>query len=57
METKAKKCWPWSHSWTFWQQAEGFTHNRGTGQTEDACVQVRQCTKCGFSQIEGLRGR
>lgn len=57
MKNNTKKCWPWTHQWTKWKTADGTARNRITGGERDALVQTRQCEKCGFTQIEGVRGR
>lgn len=56
-EIVVNMCWPWSHKWTKWELTEGTMRNRITGAENEATVQTRKCTKCGFSQIEGVRGR
>ena len=38
-ERPARKCWPWSHSWTMWDRSLGGLH------------QTRRCLGCGWRQI------
>jgi len=56
-QAKTKTCWPWSHIWTKWEMSDGTAFNKISGNTREALVQVRECKKCGFHQIEGVSGR
>lgn len=49
--------WWQRHLWTQWKQHNGVAFNKLTGVSRDALVQARECTHCGYSQIEGVRGR
>jgi hypothetical protein len=45
-DPRAQRCWPWSHRWTMWEQAE---NAKGAFQT-------RRCTGCGYMQRARLHG-
>jgi len=56
----SKRCWPWSHQWTKWENREeaaplmerGTTFRIGT-----LIVQLRTCENCGKLQLRTAKTR
>lgn len=49
--------WWQRHDWTQWTMIEAVSTNVFTGRESDCLVQSRKCTRCGYHQIERVRGR
>ncbi len=42
-DPRARRCWPWSHEWTMWQEEPAFQR------------QSRRCLNCGRMQASSLK--